>query len=60
MGGKRGLGLADNGSIDTFLDYTFANKANCNIVSIATKQVKVAVGGYLETDAVTEPTAYTI
>jgi hypothetical protein len=47
MGGKRGSTLVHSGSTDTFLDYTFANKANCS-------------GGYLETAVVTESTAYTI
>jgi hypothetical protein len=60
IGGKRGLALVDSGSTDTFLDYTFARKLNCNIASTHPKRVKVARGGYLDTNVVISPTSYVI
>jgi hypothetical protein len=60
MGAKRGLTLVDSGSTDTFLDYTFASKGNCNIIATPSKAVKVAEGGQLETNAVTSSTMYFI
>jgi hypothetical protein len=42
VGGKRGLASVDNGNTDTFLDYIFARKINCGVVSTASKRVKVA------------------
>jgi hypothetical protein len=60
IGGKRGLAMIDSGSTDTFLDYTFASKSSCSIISTASKTVKVARGGQLETSIVTKPTSYFI
>jgi uncharacterized membrane protein YjjP (DUF1212 family) len=48
IGGKRGLALVDSGSTNTFIDYTFASKICCNIVSTTSKQVSSmsCVSGY--------------
>jgi hypothetical protein len=51
IGGKRGIALIDSGSIDTFLDYTFASKLTCPIEFCSVQKVKVARGGYLHTYA---------
>jgi hypothetical protein len=58
--GRRGIALVDNGSTGSFLDYTFASKCNCNILSAATHKVRVTGGGYLESNATTSPTPYFI
>jgi hypothetical protein len=58
--GKRGIALIDSGSTDTFLDYTFASKSGYNIISTASKTVKVVGGGQLETSVVTMKTSYFI
>jgi hypothetical protein len=60
MGGKRGPTLIDSSSTDSFLDYTFASKCNCDIISSASRKVKVAGGGYLESSAETVQTPYFI
>jgi hypothetical protein len=57
---KRGVALVGSGSTDTFMDYTFAGKARCNIISTMSKKVKVVGGGYLETTAIVSPTLYTM
>jgi hypothetical protein len=60
MGGKRGIALIDSDNIDSFLDYTFASRCHCNIVTTDAKKVRVAGGGYLESDAITTLTPYFI
>jgi hypothetical protein len=45
IGGKKGVALVDNGSTDTFMDYTFASKLNCAIHSALPPKVAVARGG---------------
>jgi hypothetical protein len=60
IGGKQGVALVDSGSTDSFIDYTFASKIRCAIVSTAPLKVKVAGGGYLDTSATTTPTPYII
>jgi hypothetical protein len=60
IGGKRGLALIDSGCTYTFLDYTFASKCNCNIISSIPKKVKVAGGGYMESSVETTQAPYLI
>jgi hypothetical protein len=60
LGGKRGLALIDSGSTDSFLDYTFASKAKCSVMQTKSQKVKIAGGGYLDTDAITVDTTYFI
>jgi hypothetical protein len=60
IGGRKGISLIDSGSTDTFMDYTFASKVNCRIVTTVTRQVKVAAGGYLTSGATLSSTAYFI
>jgi hypothetical protein len=37
MGGKRELTLIDSGSTNSFMDYTFSSKCNCDIISSVSK-----------------------
>jgi hypothetical protein len=60
IAGKRGLALVDSGSTDTFMDYTFASKRSCPIISTASKQLKVAAGGFLDSIAFIHSTVYQI
>jgi hypothetical protein len=60
IGGKRGLALIDSGNTDTFMDYAFASKCNCQIIIIASKKVKVAGGAQLDSCAITRSTTYFI
>jgi hypothetical protein len=61
IGGKKGVALVDNGSTDTFMDYTFASKLNCAIHSALPPKVAVARGGgYLDTSATIATIAYSI
>jgi hypothetical protein len=60
IGGRKGIALVDIGSIDTFIDYTFASKLNCLIASTTSKQVQVVGGGYLKTDAIISSASYHI
>jgi hypothetical protein len=60
IGGKKGIALVDSGSTDTFIDYTFASKTHCSIISTKAKRVKVASGGYLDSNAITAQTTYFI
>jgi hypothetical protein len=60
IAGKRGVALMNIGSMDTFMNYTFAGKVRCNIISTVSKKVKVVGGGYLETIATVSPTLYTM
>jgi hypothetical protein len=60
LGSKKGLALVESGSTDTFMDYTFANKSSCHIEVTASKKVKVAGGGYLDSTAVALSASYMI
>jgi hypothetical protein len=44
IGGQKGDALVDSGSTDSFIDYTFASKTNCSILSTTSMKVKVARG----------------
>jgi hypothetical protein len=60
IGGRKAVALVDSGSTNSFIDYTFVSKTNCNIISTSNLSVKVVVGGTLDTCVVTEPTQYCI
>jgi hypothetical protein len=60
FGGKSGQALIDSGSIDSFMDYTFASKCACDIISTIYTKVRVAGGGQLDSNVVTASTQYFI
>jgi hypothetical protein len=41
IGGKKGIALVDSGSTDTFMDYFFASKLHCDIISTDSRKVRV-------------------
>jgi hypothetical protein len=58
--GKRGITLVGSGSTDTFMDHAFASTLNCSIHSTNSRKVKVARGGYLNTNALISSMPYAI
>jgi hypothetical protein len=60
IGGRKGIALVDSGSTDTFMNYSFASRINCNIISTTSRRVKVIGGGFLDSDAIISPTTYLI
>jgi hypothetical protein len=60
IGGRKEVALVNNGSTDSFIDYTFVSKTSCNVISMSNLSVKVVAGGTLDTCVVTAPTQYSI
>jgi hypothetical protein len=58
IGGKRAL--IDSGNIDTFMDYTFASKTSCSLLSTTSRKVRVVGGEHLEASTITCDTLYSI
>jgi hypothetical protein len=52
IGGKRTVALLDSGSTSTFIDQSFALKANCPLLPATHTQVQVAGGGTLSSHSV--------
>jgi hypothetical protein len=46
--------------IDTFMDYSFASKLQCDLIDTVAHRAKVARGGYLDSSALIPATTYTI
>jgi hypothetical protein len=51
IGGKRTVALLDSGSTSTFIDQSFAIRANCPLQSAVWQEVQVAGGGTLASDS---------
>lgn len=60
IGGKRTVALLDSGSNSTYIDQTFAIKANCNLQVAAIKNICVAGGGLLQSTAIVQDCEFTI
>jgi hypothetical protein len=60
VGGRRGVALVDSGSIDSFMDYTFASHISCPIFTTISKFIKIVGGGSLTSDAITGVIPYTV
>jgi hypothetical protein len=58
IGGKRAL--IDSGNTDTFMDYTFASKTSCSLLSTTSRKVRVVGGEHLEASTITCDTLYSI
>jgi hypothetical protein len=60
IGGKRTVDLLDSGSTSTFIDQSFALKANCPLLPTTHTQVQVAGGGTLSSHSVVPDCSFSI